>query len=373
MVPPLMPIGRRDIASTVDAAKSSFSSWDKCMAKTYCKWPVIVVIVVASLIALSLLWCCFRCLCCGAQCCCGCFRCCNACCPSPRKGHRRVESPPPQAFPVNQPYQAHPPMYSGPGWQQSNVPQFATFDVSKDGKVNDDALPAMPSWDTAKETKVEVEETPSPEHRSDLEMDRLDCNGRSPVGGSNPNSPMLPNQQGTPGANNWHNNRHQDAGVFQDGQNSPYGGQNNSYYGQSQGAYGGAAPHSFPQEQQPYHYADGYGQYYDSAQAAPYHNVNRGYPAAPAPAYSAPSPSNYSENPYAPPARSSPVHAHQQSDPYQRAPSAPYQRQMNHSPIPRNQSASPYQAFNPSQSPAPMPAPLRAGQQGGGLGGFREV
>ncbi|KAK8174684.1 hypothetical protein BC567DRAFT_209905 [Phyllosticta citribraziliensis] len=344
MVPPLMPIGRRDIASTVDAAKSSFSSWDKCMAKTYCKWPVIVVIVVLQRMLSR-----------------------SAKGPSPRR------IPPPQAFPVNQPYQAHPPMYSGPGWQQSNVPQTATFDVSKDGKISDDALPAMPSWDTAKETKVEVEETPSPEHPSAMEMDRLDQNGRSPVGGSNPNSPMLPHQPGTPGANDWYNNGRQDAGVFQDGQHAPYGAQNNSYYGQSQGGYGGAAPRAFQQEQQPYHYADGYGQSYDSAQAAPYHNANRGYPAAPAPTYNAPSPSNYSENPYAPPARSSPVYGHQQPDPYQRAPSAPYQRQMNHSPIQRNQSASPYQAFNPSQSPAPMPTPLRAGQQGGGLGGFREV
>ncbi|OCK89973.1 uncharacterized protein K441DRAFT_581554, partial [Cenococcum geophilum 1.58] len=59
---------RRDIASSTGDIKSTFSSWDKCMAKAYCKWPVIAVIIIGSCIVLSILFCLFRCICCGAEC-----------------------------------------------------------------------------------------------------------------------------------------------------------------------------------------------------------------------------------------------------------------------------------------------------------------
>ena len=150
------------------------------------RWPVIIAIIVVALIAFSFLWCCVRCCCCGMECCCGCFRCFNACCPSPRskKGHKNLDSTsnngyPPQnypqyggagatAAPYRQPAPAAPMRYD-------NTPQFATFDVSKD-KPNDDALPAMPSWENASSRKVEVEEQPpSPpgNEKDDVELHQL--------------------------------------------------------------------------------------------------------------------------------------------------------------------------------------------------------
>lgn len=32
-----MALGRRDISGTIDGVKESFSSWDACMSKAYCK------------------------------------------------------------------------------------------------------------------------------------------------------------------------------------------------------------------------------------------------------------------------------------------------------------------------------------------------
>ncbi|KAF9639509.1 putative fibroin-3 related protein [Lasiodiplodia theobromae] len=187
-----LALGRRDISSTIDGVKESFSSWDACMSKAYCKWPVIAGIAIAGIIIFSILWCCGRCLCCGAECCCSCLSCCNKCCPGPRKGHRRVESPPPAAFPNNQQYQSAPPMYAGPGWNQDNTPQYATFDVSSgDKKFNEDALPAMPTWETAKSTKVEVHEEQVREHPDDMEMKKLDMK----PGGSPTNSSVGPSPQ----------------------------------------------------------------------------------------------------------------------------------------------------------------------------------
>lgn len=66
------------------------------------------------------------------------------------------------------PYQGYQPAPPPPSYEP---PQFARFDTSKQGKVNDDALPAMPSWDTASERKI-----PQPEQHADedMEMGRLD-------------------------------------------------------------------------------------------------------------------------------------------------------------------------------------------------------
>ncbi|TKA67829.1 hypothetical protein B0A55_09191 [Friedmanniomyces simplex] len=167
---------QRDLASDAAGVKTTFSSWDSCMTKAYCKWPVIVAIILASLIALSLLWCLFRCLCCGAECCCGCLACCNACCPSPRRGgSKRVnnndgyyQQPPPQ--PVIQPYpqyqSAPPPIYAAAGgYRGAQPPQTATFDAPGHKKYNEDALPPMPSWDNATSKHIEDD---------DVELEKLD-------------------------------------------------------------------------------------------------------------------------------------------------------------------------------------------------------
>ncbi|KAK4508179.1 hypothetical protein PRZ48_001917 [Zasmidium cellare] len=156
---------QRDIGSDIAGVKNTFSGWDQCMAKAYCKWPVIIGIIIGSLIVLSIVWCIARCLCCGAECCCGCLSCCNACCPSPRgsKNHGGYQQAPPTPSPFYNQYQPPPgPVYASGaigGYRSGNVAQTATFDTpSKNGRYNEDALPAMPSWDTAASRREEVME-----------------------------------------------------------------------------------------------------------------------------------------------------------------------------------------------------------------------
>lgn len=156
------------------------------MSKAYCKWPVIIGIIIGSLIILSLVWCCARCICCGAECCCGCLACCNVCCPSPRGGRSGRNEGYQQAPPTpyhNQYHQPPPPMYTSgaAGYRSATVPQTATFDTpSKSANFNEDALPAMPSWDNATSRKVE-------QPYEDVEMEKFDQRGTSP----NPGSQML--------------------------------------------------------------------------------------------------------------------------------------------------------------------------------------
>lgn len=165
-----------DVSDRVAGVQNTFSSWDNCMSKTYCKWPVIVAIIIASLIAFSFIWCIARCLCCGMQCCCGCLSCCNACCPSPRG--RREKKGYQQAPPI--PYQyAQPPPMQNPylvsggaagygGGSRKDVAQTATFDAPSSQKVyNEDALPAMPSWQNASSRRIEQLE-------EDVELDKMD-------------------------------------------------------------------------------------------------------------------------------------------------------------------------------------------------------
>ena len=128
------------------------------------RWPAIIGIVVGSLIVLSLLFCLVQCLCCGYSCmqalCC--------CCKCGRGGSRQRSSRYKDDYsqmPAT-PYNGYQPppasmMYSGP--------QTATFD-SGNKKVNEDSLPAMPSWDNARTHHVEDE------HKiHDLEMGRLNA------------------------------------------------------------------------------------------------------------------------------------------------------------------------------------------------------
>ncbi|KAK0912603.1 hypothetical protein LTR02_002754 [Friedmanniomyces endolithicus] len=175
---------QRSLASDAAGVKTTFSSWNSCMSKAYCKWPVIVGIIIDSLIVLSLLWCLFQCLCCGAECCCGCLACCNACCPSPRRSKRdnagyQQQPPPPPPQPVYQPYPQYqsvpPPMYAAAGGYRGTQPlaQTATFDApgpkaSLPQVYNEDALPPMPSWDNATSKHVEEEDN------EDMEMAKLE-------------------------------------------------------------------------------------------------------------------------------------------------------------------------------------------------------
>ncbi|CZT15645.1 uncharacterized protein RCC_12030 [Ramularia collo-cygni] len=176
------------MADTLNGVKNTFSSWDACMSKTYCKWPVIAAIIFGSLIALSLIWCCVRCLCCGVECCCGCLACCNACCPSPRGGGRRskdgggYQQAPPTPFGAGGgggyggQYAAPMPMntgYFGAAPGGSGVKSTATFESSS-GRLHEDSLPAMPSWDTATSKRVEHHgDDGDDKEQEGVEMDKL--------------------------------------------------------------------------------------------------------------------------------------------------------------------------------------------------------
>ncbi|CBX93416.1 predicted protein [Plenodomus lingam JN3] len=216
----------------LDDARNTISSWDNCMAKSYCKWPVIVAIIVASLILISVVTCIARCICCGAECACCCFRCCSCCCGSGgRSSHKRIKSeaappyhsasypahygqggggggsapiPPNNPYaqahavaprpsidtrPVNQQYRSNAmPTYGPPGGHAPERPQFATFDSTR-AVVNEDSLPAMPTWKGGRDVHVQVEEA-VPEKKGDVELNRLDRNGsmasarRSAAGGA---------------------------------------------------------------------------------------------------------------------------------------------------------------------------------------------
>lgn len=196
------PLLTRDVGQQFSDAKSTLSSWNSCMAKSYCKWPVIVAIIVGVLIILSLLLCCFRCLCCGVECCFGCFKGCNVCCPSPRRPRRKSyqQTPqqppswnhqptqdPPYGFqqPYTQPQPQNSMMYGALNnlqfpKQQPPPPQFARFDTvssrgTKDQKPgeetrrNEDRLPEMPSYATAQSRQIEDTSYRGPEHGKDDE------------------------------------------------------------------------------------------------------------------------------------------------------------------------------------------------------------
>ncbi|KAJ5123639.1 hypothetical protein N7448_009736 [Penicillium atrosanguineum] len=167
----------RSTASDLESVPSTFSSWDKCMAKSYCKWPVIVGIIIAAVIVIAILGCIINCICCGYQCC---KCCCSCCCPSGRRRNKAPKQakhyddpiytqPPPAPNPIYQPPPA-PPVYRG-----ANT--TATFDsTSKSGAtstINEDALPEMPTWAAAVDKHVEdhfhedveMEPLSPPDHR----------------------------------------------------------------------------------------------------------------------------------------------------------------------------------------------------------------
>ncbi|MCJ1310138.1 hypothetical protein MMC25_003799 [Agyrium rufum] len=208
---------RDTIGGDVQGVKNTFSSWDSCMAKAYCKWPVIIAIVVGSLIVLSLLFCLARCLCCGLECCCGCFTCCNACCPSPRGRSSRPAkyAEPPQQY---QPYQGYQPNPIPPVYN-SGPQQYAQFDAGH-RKGNDDSLPAMPSWETSSSRKV------LEEHKDeDVEMDRLD-----PL--KEQNASLVANQAPSPiGLHNYGNKPYSDEMPYQH-QGATHGGDLGNPYDQ---------------------------------------------------------------------------------------------------------------------------------------------
>ncbi|KAF1812714.1 hypothetical protein P152DRAFT_449414 [Eremomyces bilateralis CBS 781.70] len=260
---PSLIFPRESILEKAGGVRESFSSWDNCMAKTYCKWPVIVGIVVGSLVIFSILFCVVRCCCCGLQCCCGIFSCCNACCPSPRgKGYKNQDSvPPPQPYHQSPAQYQKSAQYGAPApMQYDNRPQFATFDSSKN--VNEDSLPAMPSWDSAHSRKVEV----APEAHEMRPMDMNSSPGaaaaalshNSPYRGDGYGAGVGRQSPGTPGMDT----RNQAASYYagagsvagSDGWGHNQRSDNLNQYGmqgQESGVYGQSAPYgSAPYQQQ---------------------------------------------------------------------------------------------------------------------------
>lgn len=152
----------RDLQTDIQTLPDTLSSWDKCMARDFCKYPVIVGCIIGGLMFISLLWCLIRCIMCGYACC---SCCCGGCGGSRRsqKHKHQVEFVPVQPPPIHQP----------PAYHQE--PQFA-YTTDRSGNVSGDSLPAMPTWESTKvEIKEEVEmeyvnnegykkKTPSPTH-----------------------------------------------------------------------------------------------------------------------------------------------------------------------------------------------------------------
>ncbi|KAL1991030.1 hypothetical protein VTN49DRAFT_5534 [Thermomyces lanuginosus] len=167
-----------DVGAEVASAPETFSSWDKCMEKTYCKWPVIAGIIVGSIILLSLAACLISCICCGYQCCrscCGCcYDCCDCCVPSRHKNSGASKHSPPPGPYYQQPAPP-PPMQYGtapgpkapPAYRGATVAQFDTTPKP----VSEDSLPAMPTWADARTRRVE---DTSPPPQETVEMNNLD-------------------------------------------------------------------------------------------------------------------------------------------------------------------------------------------------------
>ncbi|KAK2072659.1 hypothetical protein P8C59_006997 [Phyllachora maydis] len=132
--------GITNIPGKVTDVKTAFSSWDNCMKASYCKWPVIAILVIGGLMIFSVLWCIIR-------------------------KNKYLDEP---FIPPDPGYKSQDPMFAtgatlpavSHASAASDTPQFAQFRVSKKGAQsgNDDALPAMPSWEGSESKKVLVEE-----------------------------------------------------------------------------------------------------------------------------------------------------------------------------------------------------------------------
>jgi hypothetical protein len=140
------------------------------------RWPVIIGIVVGAVIAISIVWCLVRCLCCGLECCCSClscFSCCTSCCNNNHRRHQGyTQAPPPVSqFPQYTQYQpAAAPVYRS----QQQKPQYAHFDAPSK-PFNEDALPAMPSWNNSRTLRQQDTEV------NDMEMGNMHNQAAQPM------------------------------------------------------------------------------------------------------------------------------------------------------------------------------------------------
>ncbi|KAH7162845.1 hypothetical protein B0J13DRAFT_615457 [Dactylonectria estremocensis] len=164
-----------DATDKASDVATTFSSWDNCMEKAYCKWPVIAIIAIGGLIIFSVVWLLRRLL--------RLLR--------PPGGHKQKHLDDRYAPTTNHEYRSEPPMNPtfppATGVQSSGIqstapqfassahhvrnepPQYAEFETSNK-RGDEDSLPEMPSWQGAGSKKVALDD--------DVEMDQLK---KSPV------------------------------------------------------------------------------------------------------------------------------------------------------------------------------------------------
>ncbi|KAI1455666.1 hypothetical protein F4805DRAFT_262226 [Annulohypoxylon moriforme] len=315
------------ITGDIKDAKTAFSSWDNCMQASFCKWPVIAVIVIGGLIILSIVWCIARCLCCGLSCCCECCYClkccgeCCGCCDPPRgKRHKYLDEPfVPPHHGENQQYRSQAPMsptFKPAPAPVSDVPQYAVFDDSS--KKDADSLPAMPSWEGAQTQKVLIEDNSVEMEdlkKTETQNMALSANNLSHPTTPSPVSPNNRNPYGPPPAQGGPNGYMAPTRAATD----PYSANGQGYdqydyngYGQaahdnSNQGYGmaavGAMRTQTPQQDYNNGYNNGYGRgvdqgYPQSRTPRPYDEYGRsGTPGAPPSYRTAPSVNNAYNNP----------------------------------------------------------------------------
>ena len=222
---------QRPIASLSLSSLAKSTSIDPVL-----RWPAIIGIIVASVVVISIVVCCVRCLYCGLSCCCDCFGCFRG---RNRKRTKYADTP----SPFNPaPFQGYQPANSPHGYQP---PQYAHFDANPNGnatggKMNEDSLPAMPSWDNAPSRKI-LEEN----HDNDVEMGKLDPQ----------KEPMMAQQVSAHPAGYSDIDAHLNSLPYQQ-----HGTVSNSSVGNSYGpnspTYGGAYGHSSPTTPRQYHSPD---------------------------------------------------------------------------------------------------------------------
>ncbi|KAH8705537.1 hypothetical protein BGW36DRAFT_393125 [Talaromyces proteolyticus] len=384
----LRSLVERSVSGDADSVKTTFSSWDNCMAKAYCKWPVIAGIIIGSIIILSIAGCLISCLCCGYQCCKGCCGCCYRCCDCGGSKHNRKrdnyadqspfyqQPPPPQ--PMNYGYQ-HP--VASPAPPAYRGPRTATFDQPKAvASVNEDKLPNMPTWADAQTRRVEDH---SPVHEA-VEMDDLEARDHhdnpyhespyhdniSPAAGfmSRGGYTEVPGTAASPHPSPGMYDNHHDA-YLRDGYSTNSGGlrvTNASYHDLGDSEYPNHQPHS-P---------------ISSPSSAPYGPAAvtaAAFPRTPSPATHAArppariSPASYRGFENQPPPKGAPnfsgLRAYDQSPTSPRSPTSPsgfspYEQHMSRSPPPQTvshptaPSYGQYRAFSPSIPSSTPPPPF---------------
>ncbi|KAI9847552.1 MAG: hypothetical protein M1838_000828 [Thelocarpon superellum] len=294
-----------DIANDVQGVENvphTFSSWDTCMTKAYCKWPAIIGIVVGVLTLLGILFC--------------------------------------WAYGGAGAYGGYQPAPQQPFYEP---PQFAQFDAGgRKPPVNEDALPPMPSWETAQKRKVLDEHA---EAQEDVEMNPLNPAGVA-AAEARPSQPSSPQAQPQRPAL----------------QQVPYGS----------GAYSESGYHQPTSPPPAHHELAAYPNQSSASGGYPSQAPPTGYTShSPGLGYAGPNPS-----PGGNPSQSSPPGGYraQPSAPYSSAPNGSHAYATAPAPAPAPGPApAPYTAYSPyaggqqtGVAPAPQRSPLQAGPPSAG-------